>query len=131
MDDPIFRMVCPPATLHAAPQWGAKLLAEGHLALSPDAEGLDALDKVAHALELNTVRLMRREGDADAQEQTVIRWAEGLPLLWVAASFSESARTWARERGPMTLLVEGAGALLEDEQRRIDRFVAFLGRQAE
>ena len=33
--------------------------------------------------------------------------------------------------GPMTLLVEVAGPLADDERRRIERFVALLGRQAE
>jgi hypothetical protein len=31
----------------------------------------------------------------------------------------------------MTLLSESTGALNEDERRRIDRFVAILGRQSE
>ncbi len=31
----------------------------------------------------------------------------------------------------MTLLVEADGALSDDERRRIERFVALLGRQAE
>ena len=31
----------------------------------------------------------------------------------------------------MTLLVEARGPLADDERRRIDRFVAILGRQSE
>jgi hypothetical protein len=51
--------------------------------------------------------------------------------VWSAAGFSDDARRWARERGPMTLLVEASGPLAEDERKRIERFVATLGRQAE
>ena len=46
-------------------------------------------------------------------------------------AFGDDARAWARDRAPMTLLVEHDGALPEDERRRIERFVAILGRQAE
>ena len=54
-----------------------------------------------------------------------------LPLVWVAEAFSEPVRSWAHDRGPMTLLVESSGALPEAERNRIERFVASLGRQAE
>jgi len=53
------------------------------------------------------------------------------PLVWIAADFSPAARAWARDRGPMTLLVSADGPLSEDERKRIERFVATLGRQAE
>ena len=72
-----------------------------------------------------------REATAEAQEATVMGFAGSMPLLWVAASFGPAAREWAVRRGPMTLLVEAEGALPEGERRRIDRFVALLGRQAE
>ncbi len=58
-------------------------------------------------------------------------FAGSMPLLWIAASFGPAARERAVRRGPMTLLVEAEGALPEGERRRIDRFVALLGRQAE
>lgn len=58
-------------------------------------------------------------------------YAESLPLVWVSAGFSAGAAAWARDRGPMTLLVEASGALSGDERRRIERFVATLGRQSE
>jgi hypothetical protein len=48
-----------------------------------------------------------------------------------APDFSGTVRTWARDRGPMTLLVEVDGALPEVERRRIERFLAILGRQSE
>jgi alkanesulfonate monooxygenase SsuD/methylene tetrahydromethanopterin reductase-like flavin-dependent oxidoreductase (luciferase family) len=58
-------------------------------------------------------------------------YAESRPFVWVAAEFSDAAREWARDRGPMTLLVAADAPLSDDERRRIDRFVATLGRQSE
>jgi hypothetical protein len=58
-------------------------------------------------------------------------YAESKPLVWIAGSFGEAATRWAHQRGPMTLLVEAAGDLSDDERRRIERFVVILGRQAE
>ncbi|MCW3010497.1 MAG: hypothetical protein JWO90_901 [Solirubrobacterales bacterium] len=132
MDAPLFRMACPPGVLASAPpDWPSQLLREGNVALLPDASGLDAVDAVARALDINTVRLFRREANPEEQEATVMRWAEHMPLLWIGASFGTVAREWAVRRGPMTLLVEANGPLAEEERRRIDRFVASLGRQAE
>ena len=54
-----------------------------------------------------------------------------LPLVWVGEDFSEKVTAWARARGPMTLLVEAKCLLSEDERRRIDRFIASLGRQSD
>lgn len=125
-------MACPPSTLtEAPPDWPAQLLREGTVALLADDGGLDAMNQVAFALGIYTIRVLRREADQVAQEATVMGFAESLPLLWIAPSFGEKAREWAVRRGPMTLLVEAAGALDEEERRRIDRFVAVLGRQAE
>ncbi len=132
MDAPLFRMATPPAALAAAPsEWPPQLLREGNVALLPDAGGLDAVDAVARALDISTVRLFRREPTPQAQEATVMRWAESMPLLWLAPGFGAEAREWAVRRGPLTLLVEVDGPLPEDERRRIDRWVAALGRQAE
>jgi hypothetical protein len=75
--------------------------------------------------------VIRTEETPQRQEQTVIAHAGSLPLVWVGTDFSDAARTWAHDRGPMTLLVEVEGPLPEDERRRIERFVALLGRQAE
>ena len=61
----------------------------------------------------------------------MITYAQSLPLVWVSAGFSDAALTWARDRGPMTLLVTADAPLSEDERRRIERFVATLGRQSE
>lgn len=132
MDDPRFRLACTPGVLASAPpDWPSQLIREGNVALLPDRGGLDAIDEVARTLDLATVRLMRREPDTAAQEALVMRWAERMPLLWVAPSFGQPARDWAVKRGPMTLLVETDGPLDETERRRMDRFVAILGRQAE
>jgi hypothetical protein len=54
-----------------------------------------------------------------------------MPLVWVEPNFTERAKQWARDRGPMTLLAQSSGPLDDDERRRIDRFVAILGRQSE
>ena len=132
MPDPNFRLVCVPAALDAAPQgWADDMLRDGEVALLVDEGGLDAINAIAHELDLVSVRLLRMEDTPEQQEQTVIAHAASLPLIWVAGEFSEQARTWARARGPMTLLVEVDGKLREDERRRIERFVGVLGRQAE
>lgn len=132
MPSPIFRLVCGPGALDGAPEgWAAEMLEDGEVALLVDAGGLRAVDAVAHALGLLAVRVMRREDTPERQEQTVMDYAESLPLVWLAGEFADAARTWARDRRPMTLLVEVSGAVSDDERRRIDRFVALLGRQAE
>lgn len=107
------------------------MLHDGEVALLADAGGMTAIDAVAHSLDLRAVRVVRREDTPALQEETVIAHAASLPLVWIRESFSDAARGWARQRGPMTLLVEVDGALSQDERRRIDRFVALLGRQAE
>jgi hypothetical protein len=107
------------------------MLREGEIALLPADGGLAAVDDVAHALDAVSVAVVRGEPDAERQERTVIEYAEALPLVWVGASFSETATRWAHDRGPMTLLVQTDGPLSDDERRRIDRFVATLGRQSE
>ena len=132
MGDPLFRMVCIPAALDGAPAgWAAGLLEDGEIALLVDHGGLDAISAVAHALDLVTVPVVRVEETAERQEQTVMAYAGRLPLVWVASTFGDRARAWARDRGPMTLLVEAGGGLAADERRRTERFVATLGRQAE
>ena len=129
MADPIFRLACVPAALEGG--WAADLLAEGELALLAGAGGLEELTAVAHALDLVSIPLLRTERTAAEQERTVQAYAGSFPLVWIASGFSDGARTWARDRGPMTLLVEADGPLAEDERKRIERFVATLGRQAE
>jgi hypothetical protein len=126
--DPLFRMVCVPAALDG---WSADMLRDGEVALLADGGGLPAMDRVAHALETMTFRVVRSEPTPEAQEATVIAYTASLPLVWIAPGFSAGARTWARERGPMTLLVEATGPLGDDERRRIERFLAILGRQSE
>jgi hypothetical protein len=106
------------------------MLREGAVALLGD-EGLDAVNTVAHELDQATIALVRIERTPAAQDETVIRYAGALPLVWVAADFSPRVTTWARDRGPMTLLVTAPGPLADEERRRIDRFVAALGRQSE
>jgi hypothetical protein len=129
---PIFRMVCSPATLAGAPQgWAAETLRDGEVALLVDDGGLAAINAAAHALDLVTVSIVRSEASATLQRQTVIAFAGSLPLVWVAAEFDGAVRAWARERRPMTLLVEAGGALPDEERVRVGRFLALLGRQTE
>jgi hypothetical protein len=124
--------VCVPSALVGlAPAWAIEMLADGEIALLADAGGFAAINDVAHALGLISISLVRREETAEDQHETVMTYADRLPLVWVGESFSETVTTWARCRGPMTLLVETMGPLSEEERRRIDRFVAVLGRQSE
>jgi hypothetical protein len=132
MPDDLFRLVCAPSVLNGAPDgWLNTLLEVGELALLPDGGGLDAIAAVAHELDLVTVALLRTETSAEAQERTVMAYAGSKPLVWLAESFGDEAATWAHKRGPMTLLVDSAGPLTEDERRRVERFVVILGRQDE
>jgi hypothetical protein len=128
----IFRMVSSPAALAGAPQgWAAATLRDGEVALLVDAGGLDAVNAVAHELELATVSIVRSEASEAAQAETVMAFADSLPLVWVAPEFSGAVRTWAHDRRPMTLLVEAAGALPDSERGRVERFLSLLGRQTE
>jgi hypothetical protein len=132
MTEPSFRFVCVPSALTDAPgDWAREMLRDGEIALLAAGGGLEAVNAVAHSLGLASVPLVRGEDSAAAQEATVIAYAEGLPLVWIAAAFSDAAAVWARDRGPMTLLLTAAGPLPDEERRRIDRFVAALGRQSE
>lgn len=107
------------------------MLQQGDLALLVDDGGLEAVTALAHALDLVTIPLLRVEDTSARQESTVMSYAGSKPLVWVAASFGDGARKWAIQRGPMTLLVDAAGALSDDERKRVERFVRILGRQAE
>ncbi len=128
----LFRLVCTPANLGAAPEgWVGSMLEEGDLALLVDDGGLDAISEVAHTLDLDTVALLRPEKSAERQEDTVMRYASAKPLVWVAPAFGARAQSWAHDRGPMTLLVATGAALSDDERRRVERFVVILGRQDE
>lgn len=132
MPDPVFRLVAPASALEGAPaDWTVELLGQGELALAVDERGLDGVDAVARTLGRPAVSVLRREPTPAEAEASVREFAGGLALVWIAASFGDSARAWARDRAPMTLLVEHDGPLPGDERRRIERFVAILGRQAE
>jgi hypothetical protein len=128
MSAPLFRMVCVPAALDG---WSLEMLRDGDVALLVDAGGLDAVTAIAHRLDEPTVRVVRSEASAADQEETVIAYAAALPLVWIAPAFSDRARAWAHDRGPMTLLVEAAHTLDDGERRRIERFLSILGRQSE
>jgi hypothetical protein len=129
--EPRFRFVCAPSALSGAPVgWAQELLGEGEVALLAS-EGLESVNAVAHELGQPAIALVRTESSRDRQDETVIAYAGSLPLVWVAAEFTDSAEVWARDRGPMTLLAPASGPLDAEERRRIDRFVAMLGRQSE
>jgi len=106
------------------------MLEEGEVALLAG-DGLDGVNAVAHSLGQSTIAVLRSEDTPARQDDTVIAYAGGLPLIWVAGEFSEQVQKWAHDRGPMTLLATAAGPLDDEERRRIDRFVAILGRQSE
>lgn len=132
MAEPSFRFVCVPDALAGAPSgWAQEMLQDGEIALLAGGEGLDAINAVAHDLGLMSVPLVRGEESTPRQEQTVMAYAENLPLVWVSSAFGAGVTAWARDRGPMTLLVGADGPLSEEERRRIERFVATLGRQSE
>ena len=132
MSEPEFHFVCVPSALVGlAATWATEMLADGEIALLADDGGFGAINEVAHALGLISIPLVRREETVERQHETVMTYADRLPLVWVGESFTETVTTWARVRGPMTLLIEATGPLSEDERRRIERFVAILGRQSE
>ncbi len=132
VSEPGFRFVCVPSALVGLPaEWATEMLGDGEIALLADTGGLDAINEVAHTLGLISVPVVRCEGTAERQQETVMTYAGRLPLVWVDEAFSEVVTAWAGARGPMTLLVEATGPLSEPERRRIDRFVAILGRQSE
>jgi hypothetical protein len=131
MPEPRFRFVCLPSALAGMPAgWARDMLEEGEVALLAS-DGLEAIDQVAHELGQIAVALVRTEQNREQQDRAVMAYADSLPLVWVAADFSDEARAWAHERGPMTLLSEADGSLGDEERRRIDRFLAILGRQSE
>jgi hypothetical protein len=126
-----FRFVCAPSALTGAPAgWARDLLREGEVALL-GAEGLEAVDAIAHDLGQSVISVVRTEITGEQEDQTIMAYAGMLPLVWVAGEFSERARAWAHNRGPMTLLATSDGPLDDEQRRRIDRFVAILGRQSE
>ena len=132
MAEPSFRFVCVPDALAGAPSgWAREMLHDGEIALLAGDGGLEAVSALAHDLGLVSVSVVRGEDSAQRQEQTVMAYAEHLPLVWVSAGFGEGATSWAHDRGAMTLLVAAGGPLPEEQRRRIERFVATLGRQSE
>lgn len=131
MSDPLFRLVCTPATLTGSPEgWAVEMLQDGVVAVSPDAGGLTAIDDAARTLGVTAIPVLRGEATPEEQERTVMDHAGSLATVWVAAAFSDAARAWAQKRGPMTLLVEVDGALTAEDRRRVERFVAILSGQA-
>lgn len=131
MSDPLFRLVCTPATLTGSPEgWAVEMLQDGVVAVTPDAGGLPAVDEAARTLGVTAIPVVRGEAAPAEQERTVMTHAGALALVWVAGSFSDDARTWAQKRGPMTLLIEVDGALAAEDRRRVERFVAILSGQA-
>jgi hypothetical protein len=132
MATPLFRLVCPATALEGAPDgWASDMLVDGEVALLIGDGDLSAVNTAAHALDHNTVSVVRTEDTPELQEKTVIAHARQLPLIWIDRSFSSETRNWAVARGPMTLIIENEGALPEVERGRITRFVALLGRQTD
>jgi len=130
--DAVYRLVATSTAVARTPAgWVAETLRDGAVTLVIDHGGLDAIDAAARALGQVAVSVLRREAGAQAQEEAVIAFAGAMPLVWVNAQFSERTRTWARERGPMTLLVPAADVLPADELARIARFVTLLSRQTD
>jgi hypothetical protein len=128
----LFRLVCVPSALDGAPAgWAAEMLVDGDVALQPDSSALAGIDAVAHALGVAAIPVLRSEPSDAQRDATVKAHAGSLPLVWLAPAFSDDVRKWAHDRGPMTLLVDVDGMLSDDDRRRIERFVALLGRQAE
>lgn len=126
-----FRFVCSPSALEAsAADWARSLIEEGEVALMCS-EGLGPIERVTHDLGQAGIVVVRSERTQETQERTVMDYAGAMPLVWVSSEFTEAARIWARDRGPMTLLCESSGPLSDEDQRRIDRFIAILGRQSE
>lgn len=131
MPEPRFRLICAPSALAGAPAgWARDILEEGEVALLAS-DGLELINQVARELGQITITLVRAEVSGEQQDASVMAYADTLPLVWVAPGFSEDVTRWARDRGAMTLLSEASGPLGDEERRRIDRFVASLGRQSE
>jgi hypothetical protein len=132
VNEPRFHFVCSASALVGLPaEWVTEMLGDGEIALLADGGGLEAINEVAHTLGLISIPVVRREATSERQQVTVVAYADRLPLVWVGEDFTQTVADWARDRGPMTLLVQASGPLSADERRRIDRFVAILGRQAE
>ena len=131
MSAPAFRFVSAPSALTGGPAgWASEMLREGEVALLAGTVMTEVYG-VAHDLSRPAIQVIRGESEPEAQDATVIVYSDNLPFIWVAPSFSESTQRWAKERGPMTLLVEAAQPLSAEQRRTIDRFVAILGRQSE
>ena len=132
VSEPRFLFLCAPSALAGVPaEWVTEMLADGEIAVFADSGGLAAINEVAHTLGLLSVPLVRGEETMERQQETAMVYADRLPLVWVDQDFGEKVTAWARDRGPMTLIVRATGPLAEDERRRIERFVASLERQAE
>jgi hypothetical protein len=132
VSEPGFHFVCVPSALVGLPaEWVTEMLRDGEIALLVDGGGFAAINEVAHTLGRVSVPLVRHEETMERQQETVMAYVGRLPLVWVGKDFIEAVTAWASARGPMTLLVEATGPLSEADRRRIDRFVAMLGRQSE
>ncbi len=130
--DAVYRLVATSTAVARTPDgWVAETLRDGAVTLVIDDGGLDAIDAAARTLDQVAVSVLRRESRPEAQEDAVIAFAAAMPLVWVSARFSVRTRTWAHERGPMTLLVPASDALPAAELARIARFVTLLSRQTD
>lgn len=131
MSDPLFRLVCAPATLTGSPDgWAVEMLQDGAVAVTADAGDLQAIGDAARTLGVTAIPVVRSEATPAEQERTVFAHAGSLALVWTAPSFSAEARAWAQKRGPMTLLVDVDSELSAEDRRRVERFVSILSGQA-
>lgn len=130
MSSPLFRLVGSPRALGSVESdWMESVIQDGEVALALDDRGFDAASEFGHRFGFAALRVLREETSAEEREATVRQYAGDLALIWIAEGFSDEARTWAKARPPMTLLVESGSELESEQQRRIERFIAIIGRQ--
>jgi hypothetical protein len=129
VSEPGFHFVCVPSALVGLPaEWVTDMLGDGKIALLVDGGGFAAIDEVAHTLGLISVPLpaTRGNGGASGGHGDGVRRS---PPARVGGRRPQRDGHRLGEQSPPDDVA--TGPLSEDERRRIDRFVAILGRQSE